>query len=143
MIRSTRRVFVGGLVLLATPILTHAQEREFAVGQEWDVRDLPEGHAIIGRLDVINGVIVVHAFVLHNGLPEFGENPESGVSYGHLAFTQDAFSASVFRLADPHAYVPDHFPIEYQRWLSNPYVIPIPIGQFVRLARQEALRRST
>jgi len=140
---TTRRTFVGGLALAGTPTPALAQEHDFSVGQEWDVRDLPEGHAIIGRIDVINDVRVIHAFVLHNGMPEFGEDPESAISYGHLAFTHDAFSASVFRLADPNAYIPEYFPIEYERWLAAPLVIPIPVGQFVRLMRREAIRRTT
>ncbi len=142
MTNPTRRLVLGGLIVSAVPGAAIAQTPEFAVGQEWDVRDLPEGHAIIGLIDEINGSRVIHASVSYNGLTELGQPPDSGITHGHLAFTEEAFAASVIRLVDASAYIPESFQIDYERWRANPQVINAPIAQLVRYMHSAALRRT-
>jgi hypothetical protein len=142
MTSSTRRLVLGGLLTTAVPGVAVAQRREFAVGQEWDVPDLPEGHAIIGLVGELNGVRVIHASVSHNGLTEFGQAPDSGITHGHLALTEAAFAASVSRLEDANAFIPELFQIDYDRWQAAPLVINAPIAEVVRYMYSAALRRT-
>jgi len=140
----SRRVLLSGLALSVLPAVAAGQQRPaFAVGQEWAVPDLPEGHAFIGLIDDINGVRVIHVSLLLNGLPEYGERADSGSNYGHLAFTEGAFAASIGDLEEASTDLPEGYRSDYARWQQHPFVIPMPIGQFIRESKAFELRHTT
>lgn len=142
--RISRRALLGGLALVAFAGNAAAQQRPaFEVGQEWAVPNLPQGHAFIGLIDEVNGVRVIHVSLLLNGMTEFGESADSGSNYGHLAFAADAFAASIGDLEEANTDLPEGYAADYARWQQRPFVIPIPIGQFIRESKAFELRHTT
>jgi hypothetical protein len=142
--RLSRRLVLSGLALTPLAGRAAAQQRPaFAIGQEWAVPDLPQGHAFIGLIDEINGVRVIHISLLFNGMPEYGDRADSASNYGHLAFTEEAFAASVGELEEASTDIPEGYVSDYARWQQRPFVIPVPIGQFIRASKAFELRQST
>jgi hypothetical protein len=142
--RPSRRSLLSGLALVTLAGNAAAQQRPaFAIGQEWAVPDLPRGHAFIGLIDEIDGRRVIHVSLLLNGLTEYGESANSASNYGHLAFTEEAFAASVGELEEASTDLPEGYRSDYARWQQRPFVIPIPIGQFIRESKAFELRHAT
>ena len=72
---------------------------KFAIGQAWSLRDIdaPNARIVIGRIEPaaqLDGQIVIHCTIFDAVIADTGDGPEPLI-FGHIPFTEDAFSASV------------------------------------------------
>jgi len=93
---------------------------KYAVGQAWSLKDVDADNAriVIGRIEPaaqLDGKIVMHCTIFDAVIADMGDGPEPLV-FGHIPFTEDAFSASVETLLETNASTADAFDQGYYQW---------------------------
>ena len=93
---------------------------KYAVGQAWSIKNIDESNAriVIGRIEPaaqLDGQIVIHCTIFDAVIADMGDGPEPLV-FGHIPFTEEAFSASVETLLDSDARTADAFEEGYNQW---------------------------
>lgn len=93
---------------------------KYAVGQAWSIKNIDEPNAriVIGRIEPaaqLDGQIVIHCTIFDTVIADMGDGPEPLI-FGHIPFTEEAFSASVETLLDSDALTADAFEEGYYQW---------------------------
>jgi hypothetical protein len=89
-------------------------------GQVWSIRHAPnpEARAIIGRVEPLNGRMVVHMSVRGlappGGVDKFGENAE--LMIGHIPIALDAAAESLSALISPAGEITEEFERDFADW---------------------------
>jgi hypothetical protein len=93
---------------------------KYAIGQAWSIKDIdaPNARIVIGRIEPaaqLDGKIVMHCSIFDAVIADTGDGPEP-LLFGHIPFTEDAFSASVETLLDSNARTAEAFDQGYYQW---------------------------
>ncbi len=130
MLRRTLLVLVPSLSAWTT---AHAQEA-LAPGQIWSIKSAQptSAKAVIGRIEPLNGSIVVHISIIDVPIPAGLPNAGGTTTIGHMPFDQAAFAASVDRLVGANAATSSAFEDGYRNWQAAK-------GGFFTISVQQAL----
>lgn len=93
---------------------------KYAIGQAWSIKnvDAPGARIVIGRIEPaaqLDGQIVMHCTIYDAVIADTGDGPEPLV-FGHIPFTDEAFSASVDTLLETNAKPAEAFDQGYYQW---------------------------
>lgn len=93
---------------------------KYAIGQAWSIKNIdePDARIVIGRIESaaqLDDQIVIHCTIFDAVIADTGDGPEPLI-FGHIPFTQDAFSASVETLLDSSARTAEAFDQGYYQW---------------------------
>ena len=121
----------------------HAQ-RAFASGQVWSIKAAPPTSAkvVIGRIEPLNGSIVVHVSIVDVPVPPGLPNAGGMMTIGHMPFDQAALAASVDQLVGAKATTAADFDGGYQNWqAAKGGVFTVSVPQALEFAF-EALKKA-
>jgi len=117
---------------------------DFAVGQEWSIRSLPQSTAkvVIGRIEPWRDKIVVHVALVDIPSPPIGAAETKITEIAHAPFEESALAASVGSLIATAVTPPPDFEYGYRQWKEHQGgIFTVPISQVIALA--QSLQKSS